>query len=643
MRWFWQRRKKDSSAPVGDGVEVVERTPHATGPRANVRSIPLADGAEPRDALLAFARDVLNAQGARVRVEDDDLVIATFAGAPAARYTSTIARARAEVETTLLTPGAPSLDTLFDEAARHAQLTTLTLAPSADAVDIAMNVASLAHDMCGRCAGGHAIWLAGAPSCDTCPLRRDQLALRWDSPPANGEITSWTTAQSIELTYRIAGRDRRGRHDEWVRLAFDTRTGARLEPLTTAQIASSQATSDAGEMDSGAAESGIRWAQGTLRPGMEALAGYLSQRVGVEYQQRADEVTQTHERLKRERPDEASAIEVALDRELASLADVYGVDVDASLEALCFITTPIAVISLTTEAGGALNLDVDIGRAAIRPPICGACGRPATAGRVCANGHVRCAACVEACGRCDTLRCPDCSVAPFPRCALCHEPTCPSCARVCDTCGETHCADHVWTCVEGDQTLCLRDLTLCEECQAPLCANHTSVCTACTVALCPRHARACKSGGEILCAAHAASCVTCAAPLCAAHAQHCEECWKALCREDTITCLGCGRGVCDCASPAPCASCGASYCARCRDDGASCPACRALTPASEADLGPLRVAANHDPSISLKRAWLTGRNALARVYIGRGLGRDEAYVVSEQGEVITSRRKGWRA
>ena len=74
-----------------------------------------------------------------------------------------------------------------------------------------------------------------------------------------------------------------------------------------------------------------------------------------------------------------------------------------------------------------------------------------------------------------------------------------------------------------------------------------------------------------------------------------------------------------------------------------CPACRELAPASDDSLEPLRLAASREPTINLKRSWLTGVNALARVYVTRALGREEVYIVSEQGDIIASRRKGWRA
>ena len=118
MRWFWQRRKKDE--PAGEGaVTMAQRAAAVTG-----RPAP---SAELSDDLLRFARDLLNAQGARVRAEDDDLLIATLPDGGAARYTTTLARARAEEQTTLLSQGAAALETFFDEAAQRARLVSLRL------------------------------------------------------------------------------------------------------------------------------------------------------------------------------------------------------------------------------------------------------------------------------------------------------------------------------------------------------------------------------------------------------------------------------------------------------------------------------------------------------------------------------------
>jgi hypothetical protein len=197
--------------------------------------------------------------------------------------------------------------------------------------------------------------------------------------------------------------------------------------------------------------------------------------------------------------------------------------------------------------------------------------------------------------------------------------------------------------VEGDQTLCLEHLNVCGSCGDPLCETHTSLCGACGDALCGRHARACKTCGEVRCASHANGCVECGQALCEAHTARCEACGKAICRDDVFTCLGCGRGLCSCAGRAACASCGAEYCARCRGETGVCPACRSLEAPSDEDLRALHQAAEREPAIAIKRKWQVGRNTLARVFITRGLGREEAWVVTHAGDVIETKRKGWLA
>ncbi len=644
MRWFWQRRKKEGASPGAMRTEEAQgRVKRVTSPRPVVLSGPLATALEPRDELLAFARDLLNARGARVRVEEDDLVIATFSTSAPARYTTTLARARVEEETTLLTQGAPALETLFEEAAHRARFTTAVLARNVEPAALAMRALAPLPAACGRCAGnGHERWQAGMPGCDACPLRHDALALRWESRPVSARVVRWEDEPGVELTYRISGRDRRGRRDEWLRLAFSSQYGARVPALTLDQIATAQA-SDAALPDNSASGAAMDHAREKLQPGLDALSAYLAQRVSDEFLRRVEDVTTTHERLKRERPEEALTISAALERELASLADVYGIEVEASLEAVCYITSPVALVAIETELGSGPTVSVDAGRGVARPPTCAGCGANAVAGRVCAHGHVYCSDCVEACARCDAMRCPACGAPPLAPCGLCGDLTCDACARACDSCGGRFCADHIWACIEGDLSLCLRDLILCGECQSPLCQSHATSCSVCDEALCPRHARICKTGGEALCATHSTACGSCHQPLCAAHTARCENCGQGTCGDDIFTCPGCGRALCACSAPSPCASCGASYCARCHDGGATCPACRNLSPASETDLEPLRLAAVREPAISPKRSWLTGRNALARVYVSRSLGREEAYLISEQGDIIATHRKGWLA
>jgi hypothetical protein len=658
MKWFWQRRKKDVAAPGATLLEEpaqrisrATKPPRVTAPprvtmppRLGVRSAPLGAIMEPRDALLAFARDLLNAQGARVRVEEDDLVTATLPDGSSARYTTTLARAHAEEETALLTQGAPALELLFEEAARQARVSAATLARGDDPTALAMRSLTLPIEACGRCTGGgQESWRMGAPTCDACPLRHEAPALHWESPPVAARVIRWADEPSIELTYRMTGRDRSGRRDEWLRLAFNAQTGERVAPLTLDQLAAAQSVSAASITTATAGAAAVERARAALQPGMEALSAYLSQRVGAEFQRQVEDVTAAHERLRRERPDEASDISASLARELSSLGDVYGIEVEASLEALCHVTSPVALVAMEIEGGASLAFSVDSGRSIVRLPTCAGCGSTIAAGRVCAHGHAYCSDCAEACAHCGAMRCAACGAEPLAPCGLCGERACATCSRVCDACGERFCPTHVWACEEGDQILCLRHLILCEECQAPLCQTHVASCSVCGEPRCSRHARVCKTGGEALCPAHVTTCVTCGLPLCEKHTARCEECDQAVCGDDILACLGCGRALCACSSPAPCASCAATYCGRCRDDEDRCPACRALVPAGEAELALLRLASEHEPAISLKRAWLTGHNMLTQVFISRGLGREEAYLVSENGKIIASHRKGWRA
>ena len=645
MKWFWQR-KKPVPQPVAPAPDAPARERRTTSPRAARRTAPLAPGAlEPRNEVLAFARDTLNAQGARVQMEEDDLVIAIFPDTAPARYTTSITRARAEDDVTLLTQGAPALAAIFEVAEARARLSAVTLTATGDPAALALRALTPSAGFCGRCAGGdpHAAHAAGRPLCDTCPLRSGGLALRAASAPTRAVIHSGEDELSVELTYRVSGHDRRGRRDEWLRLAFSAGDGAQLPPLAVETLATATPTSDSDATIEETIASAATRATTALRPGAEALAAYLAARVEAEFQRRIEDVTVTHERVKREGAHDEVVIASSLARDLSSLADVYGVGVEAALESVCIIHSPLARVHVEWERGAETELIVDSGRGEVRPPSCAHCGALAMAGRICAAGHVVCAACAQTCARCGAVRCAVCAVEPLTPCALCREPLCRDCVRSCDVCGAPHCASHLWTCAEGDQTLCLYDLTPCAECQTPLCEAHALACTVCGQRHCTHHTRVCKTGGEALCAIHAASCVTCHHALCDAHLTRCEACAQSVCTDDLLTCAGCGRALCACSDLTPCATCGALYCASCHAGSASCPACRALSPASAADLELLRLAAAAEPAISLKRAWVTGQNARGRVYVSRGLGREEAYVIDNQGAIIASRRKGWRA
>ena len=647
MKWFWQRRKKpEPSAAASAEREAREaradagRGSVATAPRPAGSSGRLASTAELRDELLRFTRDLLNAQGVRVRAEDDDLIIATLADGSTARYTTTLARARDEEETTLLTQGAPTLEAFFDEAAQRSRVVALRLPAVADAATLAREWLAPLTERCGRCVGpGGEPWLAGAPSCDVCPLRAGRFALAWEQPPIGARIISQQDAQSVELVYRLIGRDRSGRRDEWLRLAFDA-AGRPLTPLSLDLLSGAQPAEPTAASAASLAEASAR-AQERLRPALDAWDVALQQRVGDDYQRRVAEVTATHERLRRERPDEARSVEAALERELAGLAEVYSVEIEARLASVIFITAPIAQVMVESAPGGGPTVSVDLGRGVVSAPTCALCADEVRAGHICAQGHAVCATRVTRCAHCGAARCPVCERKPLATCALCGDATCDACATRCDACDRVFCADHTWRCVEHDATLCLEHLHVCGDCGDPLCETHASRCGDCGGERCPRHTQRCKVCGEARCAEHASVCATCGQSLCATHAVACEQCGQSLCAEDVFTCLGCGRALCGSHAGAACAICGVEYCAQCQADAAQCPACRAFAGPDDADLVALQAAAEREPRINLKRKWQVGQNALARVFVAHSLGRDEVWVVTRQGEVVGAQRKGW--
>jgi hypothetical protein len=403
---------------------VAERTAVATlAPEPAVRRTGRLTGtAEPKDALLRFAVDYFLASGARVRVEDDDVVSATLADGTSARYTTTLARARAEEHTDLLAEGSSTLASMLEETAARARALTLALPPMAPMGDAtALALAALAEPIpgCGRCLGSPiAPDLRGVPSCTTCPLRDGRLVFVGLEGQRSAEISREWLGRGVELTFLVAGRNRLGRHDEWVRLAFEGEGDARLDSLTAAQIERAQPaerhTEDANRV-SVALEAGRE----ILAPALEASAVLLRQRTEGEYQRRCEETEATIRRMRAEEPDRARELDSQLKRELAALADVYAVEVEARLESACVIATPMVGVRVRGKLGGVMTLRVDLGRGAVLAPRCDVCGTESRTGSVCDHGHVLCPACEFACGSCGQRICGLCASEMLVACQTC--------------------------------------------------------------------------------------------------------------------------------------------------------------------------------------------------------------------------------
>jgi hypothetical protein len=395
MKWLFWRRKPKAEAVSAEAVRGEDVPSHAPVFATRVgavadgrpRSAPLSVPVELRDTLLAFARDVLVASGARVRVEATDVLLATLPDGAQRRYTTTLARARDEQDTELLVVGGTALAGLLEECARHSRLTALRLATEADPVALAREACALPVSGCAKCGG-----TADAPRCERCPARAGGLTLRGLGRVTRAlELRRWTAWQ-VELTYRVSCRDRQERNDEWLRIGVDLEGLDRLDPLDTGALARAESATPPANAEAllrAAMQSGAE----SLDPALTAAAAVARLRSAADFHRRLEDIGNTFDRLAREETGAHAALTTARQREIERLREVFAVDVEAQLESACFVETTLAEVELRLARGGLLTLTVDLGRAQVRPPRCVVCARPANVGSVCHHGHFTCAAC----------------------------------------------------------------------------------------------------------------------------------------------------------------------------------------------------------------------------------------------------------
>jgi hypothetical protein len=364
--------------------------------------------------LLLLARDYLHAVGGRVRVEDEDVLSATLPDGSFVRYTTTLAKARTDESMTLLVEGSEALAKMLDDIATRSRITALRLAPAADPVALALEACAAPDPKCGNClAMANSLDDTHMPLCETCPLRDNRLVLRWRTPGSLVErVDRQEQAISIELAYLLVARDHHGRRDEWIRHARDTVSGRAVSILPESALAAAAPE----ELPPNYAQllaTARAEAERALGEPLTATGLFLRQRSLNEYQTRLDEVATTFDRLQRESPEAARAAKSGRKRELAALAEVYGVDLDAQLESVCFVTSPCAIVAVRPrKSRGDLMLRVDLGRRQVIPPDCTACGASIQAGYVCDAGHAVCAACAAVCLHCGVWSCIACGEAP---------------------------------------------------------------------------------------------------------------------------------------------------------------------------------------------------------------------------------------
>jgi hypothetical protein len=394
--------------PVSVAVSTVTATGAAapgTVTRSEVKTRPFTTVVEPRDALLRFARDYLVASGARVRVEDADLLSATLQDDRTVRYTTSLARARNEEQTELLVQGGTALAELLDECAARSRLVALRLWDTGDPVAIARAALAAPVSRCTICAPAlddqdasrSDAMRFGTQHCERCPWRENRTVLAGFGPTiSSGQERRRRESQSVELTFHMIGTDRRGRHDEWKRVAFDLATGRETALLSLNSVLRMDTNDDTKlETTTGSTlEAAIGHGQAVLSPAATALATFLRLRGEEDYQRRSRDIRTTYDRLLREGSEDKDLVHSAFQRELMRLAESYAVDVEVQLDSIALITTVIAEVSLRDGSGKkTITVDVDLGRACMLPLSCDLCRSSLQSGRRCSRGHLICARC----------------------------------------------------------------------------------------------------------------------------------------------------------------------------------------------------------------------------------------------------------
>lgn len=396
MRLFFWRRKPEKQVTKDDALVDAVRAgavsaPVATVARSEVPTKPLAmPPIELRDALLRFAREYLVARGARVRVEEADLISAVLPDGTTVRYTTALARARADEQTDLLVQGGATLATLVDESSERARITSLRLASVCEPVEVAHEAFAEPAAGCGRCLGNGAA--AARSLCQRCPLREGRFVLRGMGHVTGAHEVRHADLRAVELAYHIVSSDRYGRRDEWMRLAFDCSDGHVVEPLPLEKVVLALAAdlpSDAASLLSLANSAATR----TLALPLAASGAFLRLRSEGEYQHRLDDIRTTFDRVRREGTSDPEVAEASFTREVERLHDIYAVSIEAQLESVAFIASPAALVSLTFAGGVELPVWVDIGRARAVGPNCTSCGQLTDVGGLCRRGHVTCPSC----------------------------------------------------------------------------------------------------------------------------------------------------------------------------------------------------------------------------------------------------------
>lgn len=389
MKLFFWRKK---SQPVKDNIASFQAMP----PAASIAA-PAEDVSPPRSAqlgvsddVLRFALDVLRAEGTHVRVERTDLITASWPDGSSAQYTVSPSVARAHANVVLLVQGGPELETLRQVTSERGAVSSISLPRRAEAERIVADRVRMTAPECAACLECD----DAAVSCEACPLREGALVLPDVSTTSHFRVVEVQPRMTVEFGFRLAWSDRRGRNEEWLRLAIDPVSGQPVRTLAANEL-DEAVTAPVDEEHVSVVARAYATAQELLRPRLESGGRFFRLRAEGELQARIDDLRNTLEARIREEPSACSDLEAAYEREISRLYDAYATGVDVELDSVCCITTPMARVSLPTRAGSVLEVFVDLGRQDVLPPFCELCSTPARVGRLAATGGLLCPACTR--------------------------------------------------------------------------------------------------------------------------------------------------------------------------------------------------------------------------------------------------------
>jgi hypothetical protein len=381
MRLPWNRRE-----PPAPGNVAAKSAASAQKGRWSLRALLPArhEAVLAHGPWLRLARDYLLARGAQLRAEETARIVADLPDGSHVAYTDT--PDRAQDDTLLLVAGSTAAAQMIADIEAHSQIGAVRLAPAIDPVALAASYSLSSKDV-SRSREEREDAAEGA-------RRQNGLILHWEKPPARAVVSrSWEHA-SVEVEYRVAGRDHLGRIADISRVAIDLTSDAECAVLDPSRGANAQ-TAPLTPADCQMLNDVLVGLDERLRPGLEAAASFLRLRSETAYRQRIETISGVAERARRERPEEARQTDQALKREIAALDAVFAIDVECSVVAAWVIHTPMASVVYCLPGGSRIEVTLDLGRVTAVPLTCAGCQRATRKATICAHAHALCPSCRE--------------------------------------------------------------------------------------------------------------------------------------------------------------------------------------------------------------------------------------------------------